>query len=169
MQALSDFYETIAGINFTLLGFWWVAVQELNHLRSRRTGRAGGMAYAISLQFLIPGAAALTSQVAPEVPVLWRLAFTSAGVLGAVGIILTAPTLLNGGSRTAAWVLLALGVPLYTLVAAVAAVPPLADALGGSLSSAQWEGVLFCLVILIGTQTAWTAAMSKPLGASESG
>lgn len=156
MTDLSDFYETIAGINFTLLGLWWVAVQDRPHLRTK-SDQAGGMAYVVSLQFLIPGTAALLSQVAPEVPVLWRAAFTTAGVLGVAGIVLIAPRLM---SRTAARLLLAVGVPLYALVAVMAAVPALERAIGSSLSGAQWEGVLFCLVVLLGAQTAWTAAMS---------
>jgi hypothetical protein len=166
MKDLSDFYSTIAGIDFTLLGLWWVAVQELRHLRAPN-GKAGAMAYVVSLQFLVPGTAALMSQVAPEVAFLWRLAFTTAGVLGAAAIILLAPRLLNGGSSTAGRSLVAVGGPLYALVAVVAAVPQVENAIGTSLNGAQWEGLLFCLLVLVSAHTAWTAAMSKPIDADE--
>ncbi|NMO53689.1 hypothetical protein HH310_21195 [Actinoplanes sp. TBRC 11911] len=166
MQDLTDFYSTIAGINFTLLGLWWVAVQELRHLRARN-GKAGGMAYVVSLQFLVPGTAALMSQVAPEVPTLWRLAFTTAGVLGFIAILLMVPRLAHDGSRVSARVLLFIGLPLNALVALVAAVPALYTALGSSLNSAQWEGILFCLLVLFSAHTAFSAAMSAPVPGGE--
>jgi hypothetical protein len=51
--------------------------------------------------------------------------------------------------------------PLYVLVAGVAAVPSLDTAFAKALNGAQLEGVLFSLLILISTQTAWVAAMSR--------
>jgi hypothetical protein len=116
VQDLTAFYGIISGVNFTLLGLWWVAVQELKHLR--QTG-AGRMAYIVSLQFLLPGTAALLSQVAPKVTGLWRGSFTLAGV------------------------------------------PSIDTAVAKSINGAQLEGVLFCLLVLISTQTAWGAAMSR--------
>lgn len=67
MKELSDFSSVVAGVCFTLLGLWWVVVHESPDLR-RRELRGGQMAYAVSLQFVLPGTAAIFSQVAPEVP-----------------------------------------------------------------------------------------------------
>jgi len=65
MKELTALYGILAGIDFTLLGLWWVAVQDRPHLRGAGGGRA---AFVISQQFLVPGTAALVSQVEPEEP-----------------------------------------------------------------------------------------------------
>jgi hypothetical protein len=158
VQDLTAFYGIISGVNFTLLGLWWVAVQELKHLRQSGSGR---MAYIVSLQFVVPGTAALLSQVAPKVSGLWRGSFTLAGILGALGIILLAPRLVEAGSRRVSRLLLVFGIPLYALIAVVAAVPSIDTAVAKSINGAQLEGVLFCLLVLLSTQTAWGAAMSR--------
>jgi hypothetical protein len=158
VQDLTAFYGIISGVNFTLLGLWWVAVQELKHLR--QTG-AGRMAYIVSLQFVLPGTAALLSQVAPKVSGLWRGSFTLAGILGVLGIVLLAPRLVEAGSKRVSRLLLIAGVPLYVLIALVAGVPSIDTAVAKSINGAQLEGVLFCLLVLISTQTAWSASMSR--------
>jgi hypothetical protein len=156
---ISAFYAVVAGINFTLLGLWWVAVQERTDLRRAGSG-AGQMAYVVSLQFLLPGTVSLLSQVAPNVPLLWRTAFVLGGAAGVAGIVLLVPILLRTHLRTAAWLLLFVGVPIHALVAIVAVLPDLGLTLGIALNSLQVEAVLFCLLVLLGAQTAWTAAMS---------
>jgi hypothetical protein len=156
---ISAFYAVVAGINFTLLGLWWVAVQERAELR--RTGtRSGQMAYVVSLQFLLPGTVALLSQVAPNVPFLWRSAFVLGSAAGVAGIVLLVPFLLRTHLRTAAMLLLGVGVPIHVLVVIVALLPDLRETFGTQLNSLQVEAVLFCLLVLLGAQTAWTAAMS---------
>ncbi len=155
----SAFYALVAGINFTLLGLWWVAVQERAELR-RREYRAGRMAYVVSLQFVVPGTAALLSQAAPNVAVLWRASFTLAGLAGIAGILMLAPTLTSVKAGVVARLLLVLGVPLYGLVAIVAAVPGVNRALNTHLTGLQLEAVMFCLLVFLGAQTAWAAAMS---------
>jgi hypothetical protein len=162
MKELTAFYGIMAGINFTLLGLWWVTVQDRPHLRD--PGR-GATAYAVSLQFLVPGTAALASQVAPEASAVWRTAFVIAGVAGAAGILSTAPWIARSGGRTTARLLVWVATPLYAFIV-VLAVLPLASAPGSGLSGPQWEGVLFCLLVLVGAQTAWTAAMA-PAEASQ--
>jgi uncharacterized membrane protein YuzA (DUF378 family) len=156
MKELTAFYGILAGINFTLLGLWWVTVQERAHLRGRETGNGRG-AYLISLQFIVPGTAALVSQIAPQTPALWRIAFVIAGLAGAAGIVMMAPSM---GSPTASRLLLYAGTPLYALVTLAAAYPPPRGGGSASLTAPQWEGVLFCLLVLLGVQTAWTTAMS---------
>ncbi|WP_250007508.1 hypothetical protein [Actinoplanes sp. M2I2] len=159
MKELTAFYGILAGINFTLLGLWWVTVQERPHLRSTGAG-SGRAAYIISLQFLVPGAAALVSQVAPEATAVWRTAFVIAGVAGAVGILSSAPGIARSGGRTAARLLVRVATPVYGLIVVVAVLPQLGRAPGAGLTGPQWEGILFCLLVLVGAQTAWTAAMA---------
>jgi cytochrome bd-type quinol oxidase subunit 2 len=158
-----EFYGVIAGINFTLLGLWWVTVRERADLRDTaiRTGRT---AYAVSLQFVVPGTAALLAQVAPEVPLLWRTAFTLAGIIGAVAILLLARALSRAAGPVRS-LLMYLAVPLYCLVAVVAAVPNLNEVLALGLSALQIEAVLSCFLVLLAAQTSWAAAMT-PLRAS---
>jgi hypothetical protein len=156
MKELTAFYGIMAQINFTLLGLWWVTVQDRPHLRSPGRGRA---AYVVSLQFLVPGTAALVSQVAPEASALWRTAFVIAGVAGAAGILSSAPGIARAGARTAARLLTWVATPLYGFIVVVAVIP-LGSAPRAGLTGPQWEGVLFCLLVLVGAQTAWTAAMA---------
>jgi hypothetical protein len=156
---ISTFYGVVAGINFTLLGLWWVAVLERADLR-RAGSRQSQMAYVVSLQFLLPGAVALLSQAAPTVAFVWRTAFLLGGVAGVVGIVMLVPILLRTHLRTPARLLLVLGVPLHTLVAIVAVLPELRSSFGLELNSLQVEAILFCLLVLLGAQTAWTAAMA---------
>jgi len=82
------------------------------------------MAYLVSLQFAIPGIIGLRGQVAPPIQILWRASFTFAGVAGAAGIYLLGRSLIKVTSQARLvhlfwWV----AVPIYLLIAAVAASP----------------------------------------------
>jgi hypothetical protein len=157
---IDAFYSVVSGINFTLLGLWWVAIKD-------RADIGGGdpagrrMAYIVSLQFLIPGTVSLLSQVAPDKPLIWRLSFTIAGLVGAVGILLLTPSFAQAtGQRLVASLLRWVGVPLYALIALVAAIPPLGRALTGYLTPLQVEAILLCLLVFLGVQAAWVVAMA---------
>ncbi|BCB74728.1 hypothetical protein GCM10022251_77010 [Phytohabitans flavus] len=154
---VAEFYAVVSGINFTLLGLWWVAVQERPQLRDTKTG-TDRLAYAVSLQFLLPGTAALFALVAVDAPFLWQAAFLLAGVAGSAGILLLAPALRRAGVRVVRLLLYLVGLPLYLLVALTAILPFEL----GNLSGLHLEAMLFGLLILVGTQTAWTAAMFVP-------
>ena len=52
---IAAFYAVVAGVNFTLLGLWWVAVHERIDVRDRASRR---MAYVVALQFMVPGTTA---------------------------------------------------------------------------------------------------------------
>lgn len=153
-----EFYGVIAGINFTLLGLWWVTVRERSDLRDTalRTGRT---AYAVSLQFVVPGTAALLAQVAPEVPLLWRTAFTLTGIIGAVATLLLALTLPPAAGVVRS-LLVFFAVPLYCAVAVVAALPNLNGSIAPGLTALQIEAVLSCFLVLLAAQTSWAAAMA---------
>lgn len=157
-MSITAFYGIVSGINFTLLGLWWVAARE-NLIGRGASGRRTG--YLVSLQFVIPGTISLLSQVAPEVPALWRVSFAIAGVLGAIGMIMLGPMVgdLQKGPLVAAAVLFG-AAPIYALVAIVAALPGLPRTLGLSVTSLQIEGVLLTLLVLLGTQIAWAVHMA---------
>jgi hypothetical protein len=154
---IAAFYAVVAGVNFTLLGLWWVAVHERVDLRDKAARR---LAYVVALQFMVPGTTALISQVAPTVTAIWRITFTLAGLLGAIGVLQVVPVLRQATARTAATLMLAAGVPLYLIVAVVAAVPGVHKAVSDQLTGLQTEAILFSLLVLLSVQVAWTVAMS---------
>jgi hypothetical protein len=156
----SAFYAIVSGINFTLLGLWWVAVKDRPEIAGRSpTGRR--MAYLVSLQFAIPGTIALLGQVAPDEPVLWRVSFTVAALAGAVGVLLLGGSL-RPVRRHAAVVLVLwwVVIPIYILIAIVAAFEGIPDALNLRLSSVEIEGLLLTLFVFIGVQLAWVVSMA---------
>jgi hypothetical protein len=156
---IAAFYAVVAGVNFTLLGLWWVAVHERIDLRDNASRR---LAYVVALQFMVPGTTALLSQVAPDVTVLWRVTFTVAGLVGAAGVLQVVPLLRQASARTSAALMLFGGVPLYLLVALVAAIPGLHRAVSDQITGLQTEAILFSLLVLLSVQVAWTVAMKPP-------
>jgi hypothetical protein len=163
---INAFFGVVSGIDFTLLGLWWVAVQDRHDLR-RRASHHGRMAYAVSLQFIVPGTAGLLGQVAPQVPMVWQIAYALAGASGAVAALMLAPTLAGAGSSRVAALLRWCVAPLYALITVVAVDPKLVTGLGSKLTGLQVEGIFFCLLVFIGAQTAWAAAMSPEPPADE--
>lgn len=163
---LSAFYAVVSGINFTLLGLWWVAVRERAEI-GVDTAFGRRMAYLVSLQFVIPGTVSLLSQVAPDVPALWRASFTVAGLAGAVGSAMLSAAIgrLPGQRLVSGLIGFAAG-PLYAVVALIAAIPPLTEGYGWTLSALQIEGVLLCLLVFLGVQAAWVVSMA-PKAAAE--
>lgn len=157
---LSAFYAVVSGINFTLLGLWWVAVRERPEVG---VGDAAGrrMAYLVALQFLIPGTIALLSQVAPGEPMLWRVAFSCAGLAGAAGSLLLGRSLTHiAGQRLVGGLVRWASSLMYLVVAVIAAVPGLTAGRGLALSALQIEGVLLCLLVFLGVHAAWVVAMA---------
>jgi hypothetical protein len=154
---IAAFYAVVAGVNFTLLGLWWVAVHERVDLRDRASRR---MAYVVALQFMVPGTASLVSQVAPDVTAIWRATFTLAGLAGAAGALLVLPALRRATSRTAAVLMVAVGLPLYLAVTLVAAVPGVHEVVSDQLTGLQTEAIMFSVLVLLSVQVAWTVAMT---------
>lgn len=121
------------------------------------------MAYLVSLGFVIPGTVSLLAQVAPDEPALWRASFGLAGLAGAIGLVMLGQALqATGGDLLVARLLQFVGAPLYVLVAVVAFVPGIPDALDLRLTSIQIEAVLLTLLVFLGVQAAWVVAMTAP-------
>jgi hypothetical protein len=156
---LSAFYGIMSGLSFTLLGLWWVACQGRKAWLADRGGRA--MAYVVSLHFVLPGAMSLLSLVAPDVPAMWRVTFTTAGAMGVLATLLIVATMRRHASseigivRLLQWVAL----PLYAAVAAVAAIPGLVG--GTGLAPIQVEAILLVILVLLGTQSAWLVTFAR--------
>ena len=156
---LSAFFGVVSTIDFALLGLWWVTVQARPDLRSRqlKTGRA---AYLVSLEFVIPGTASLLAQIAPNLQIVWRIAFAALGLIGIIAIAGLTPAMSRAGASGVAGLLLWTTVPCYAVIVALAAWPQIVRNLDLQLSALQVEALVFCVAIFLSAQTAWAAAMS---------
>lgn len=148
----SGFYGIVSAVNFTLLGLWWVAVKDRPKLTGKRT------AYLVGLNFSVLATASLFAQVAPEFPIVWRLVFGAAGVVGVVAIVLLVRDL-RASARGAA---IAIGIAGVLLYAGFIAVAVLADALkAAGIAPIQVEAFLVSAVAFLGVQVAWVVGMSR--------
>jgi hypothetical protein len=152
------FYGILAGLSFTLLGLWWVACQSRMAWLVDRGGR--GMAYVVSLHFALPGAMSLLSLVAPDVPILWRVTFATAGGAGLIGTLLMIRTMARRANDAGlVFGLQWIAVPLYALVTVVAISPELVGGIG--LSPLQVEGITLVVLVMLGTQSAWLVTFAR--------
>lgn len=163
---LSAFFGVVSTIDFALLGLWWVAVQTRPDLRSHEF-RTSTMAYLVSLQFLVPGTATLFAQVSSGLDAVWRIAFGLAGLSGLAAILALAPRLAANGERRVAGLLGWLVAPLQVLITVVALYPQVIERLHTHLYALQVEAMLFCLMVFLGAQTAWAAAMQPERAPAE--
>jgi len=156
---LAAFYGILAGLSFTLLGLWWVACQA--HREWTTTGVGRGMAYVVSLHFVLPGAMSLLSLVAPDVPAIWRITFTVAGALGLIGTVLIIATMRRTARAESGLIGLLqwVAVPAYAAITLIAAFPQLVSGL--DLAPIQLEAILLVLLVLLGTQTAWVVTFAS--------
>jgi hypothetical protein len=156
------FYETLALAAFALLGLWWVVVadrrREWSVLPYRRR-----QAYSVSLYFTLTGIISLVSLISGDDPALWRSAFGIAGAIGAVEVVLS---LLRASSEPArerrADQLLALTLPLYVLIVAIAIRPTLAVDIGIDLKPLQTEAVVVSVLLFLGINYGWLLFMEPP-------
>jgi hypothetical protein len=157
---VNTFYSVLAGLSFTLLGLWWVACQSRMTWLIDRVGR--GMAYVVSLHFALPGAMSLLSLVAPDIPLLWRITFTTAGLAGLAGSGLVAATMRRRSSDAQLVGLLQwVAMPVYAVVTVVALAPDVVAGLGLGLAPLQVEGIALVILVLLGTQSAWLVTFAS--------
>ena len=147
------FYTAASALCFTLLGFWWVAVQ-FRHAELTGDVASRRFVFLVSLHFIVPGFVSLASLLA-EGP-MWRAMFGLAGITGVLSAIAGMraargrPNLL-GGLNGLAW----LGIPIYGLITIVALAPDLVRS-NLALEPLQVEGFLLLVILLIGILLAWS-------------
>jgi hypothetical protein len=156
------FYETLALAAFALLGLWWVVVadrrREWSMLPYRRR-----QAYSVSLYFTLTGIMSLVSLISGEHPALWRTAFGIAGVIGAVEVVLSLLRASREPRRERrAQQLLALTLPFYVLIVAIAIHPSLASDVGIHLTPLETEAVVVSLLLFLGINYGWLLFMEPP-------
>src|SRR5690606_29342740 len=98
--------------------------------------------------------------VAPDFPMVWRLTFGAAGVIGIVAIVLLARDLRASAPGAA----IAIGIAGVVLYAGLLLVAVLADVLkSAGIAPIQAEAMLVSAVAFLGVQVAWVVGMSKAL------
>lgn len=152
---LTSFYSAFAPLCFTLLGLWLIVVQT-RHSEWRRSPVHRARAYALSINFAMPGMMALLALVDPGNQSLWRAAFAvvalgAGGVLA--GLALRAPV--RAVSRQIGWLTTGFVTLVYLVVAVVAIVPGVVGDLGVQLTALEVEELLLSVVVLIAVNVAW--------------
>ena len=162
------FYETLSLAAFALLGLWWVVVadrrREWSVLPYRRR-----QAYSVSLYFTMTGVMSLISLISADHPALWRLAFGIAGAVGAVEVVLSLARANSEPARERrGQQLLALTLPFYIAVVAIAIRPTLAVDVGIELKPLQTEAVVVSMLLFLGINYGWLLFMEPPHSPDES-
>jgi hypothetical protein len=158
---VQTFYVTVSAISFTLLGLWWVVVQDRETWRMNVERRR--MAYVVSLHFVLPGVMSVVALLAPDLGILWRITFLTAGLLGLVGAVYVVRTLTDEHDcprlvRLIEWV----AIPVYALIAVVAVIPERVQGLGIGLTPLQVEGISLAILLFFGVQAAWVLLVEPP-------
>jgi len=162
------FYETLALAAFALLGLWWVVVAE-RRLEWSVLPYRRRQAYSVSLYFTLTGIMSLISLISDDHPALWRLAFGTAGVIGAVEVVLSLlrareePRREKRGDQ-----LLALTLPFYLLIVAIAIRPALAADVGIHLKPLETEAVVVSVLFFLGINYGWLLFMEPPHSVGDS-
>lgn len=153
-EDVTQFYETVAQVSFTLLGLWWLVIQTSREYwmadpSRRRTG------YHLSLYFVLPGTMSLLSLLATEASALWNVGFAAAGSLGAAESLHFIKKGEAHRMSRGAFMALPLVVAIYALVTVIAVAPTLPSAVGLELSALVVEGILIAVLLPLGVNLAW--------------
>lgn len=155
MADLNTFYALVSTTCFTLVGLWWLVVQRHRTWRTDPLRRrlAGGT----YLSFLLPGLMAMFAQVAPGVPLLWRVSFGLAALLGMYSttklLVAERRAGLQGPFRRFRWLVIL----LYALVFVLGAAPELAGWTG--LRPLQVGSLLLITLIVLAHGLTWEFMM----------
>jgi hypothetical protein len=150
---LTSFYGAFAPLCFTLLGLWLIVVQT-RHAEWRHSAAHRTRAYALSINFALPGMMALLALVDPGNASLWRAAFAIVALAaGAVlaGVALRGP----GRHRGLSAVINGLVTIVYVVIAVVAIAPKVVKDVGIHLSALEVEELLLSALVLVAVNVAW--------------
>ncbi len=150
---INGFYQAFAPTSFTLLGLWLIVVQT-RHAEWRAIPAQRRRAYAITLQFALPGLMSLLALVDTTNQDLWRVSFATVAIVGAVafalisrwGQVATGLNLLVSGATIAAAV-------VYAIIAIVAIHPAVVSDLG--LTPLRVEAILLSVLVFVAVNLAW--------------
>jgi hypothetical protein len=169
---LRDFYSTTAQACFTILGIWWVFL-GIGYQRWVKDPYRRLMLYDISLYFLLPGLMSLVSLLAVSVPEIWRVAFATAGVIGAVeSVLLPIRRAPHGDARLPTRAADLLSFVLFALIMLVAVRPTLLATAGIQLRPLEVDGLLIAGLLVVGFSLAglmFVATAEEQAEAQEAG
>ena len=147
---LRDFYLALAPVSFTLLGLWLIIVQT-RHGEWRRSRRSRRRAYAVWLQFALPGLMSLLSLIDTRSEALWRVSFAVVALVGVAILVLA-----WSQERTRDAVLVyGIAAFLYALVALLAFAPSVVNHFDSSINALRTEAILPSMLIFVGVNIAW--------------
>jgi hypothetical protein len=159
-MAEGTFYTAAASTSFALLGFWWVVVShrytDWLRLPARRR-----QAYSISMYFMLPALMSLAALVGPKG--IWRIAFGASAVLGFIEISAALARADREGLGARVRAFLALALPLFAVIFAVAIHPALPKNLGISLTPLETEAIMVVILLLLGVNFAWWLLFEEAL------
>ena len=152
---LTSFYQAFAPTCFTLLGLWLIVVQT-RHAEWRQSAALRNRAYAVTLNFALPGLMSLLALIDPASKTEWRVAFAIVAIGGLAALVaLVLFGRVQGRGNPLAGVVVGLALVGYTLVAVVAIAPGITTNLGPSLTALRSEAILLSLLIFLGVNVAW--------------
>jgi hypothetical protein len=154
---LRDFYLALAPVSFTLLGLWLIVVQT-RHAEWRHSARSRRRAYAVWLQFALPGLMSLLSLIDTTSEALWRVSF---GIVATAGVLILVVSWLAERSQDAVLVY-GIAAFLYALVALLALAPGVVNHFDSSINALRTEAILLSLLIFVGVNVAWLLLFDEP-------
>ncbi len=154
---IQSFYALMAGTCFTLVGLWWNVVRAKPEWLKDESMRE--LASGVYLSFLIPGLMSMAAQIGVESPLIWRLAFVIASVMGIIHTnrihAKTRNVLPNGKFHSKRW-----GINLlYGLILLFAVFADAIRFIG--LQPLTFEGLLLIGLLLIGHGLTWEFLVEK--------
>jgi hypothetical protein len=152
---ITGFYQAFAPTSFTLLGLWLIVVQT-RHAEWRVIPAQRRRAYAITLQFALPGLMSLLALVDVTSQDVWRVSFATVAIIGVVafavisrwGWVATGLNLVVSAATVAAAV-------VYAVIAVIALHPAVVSNLGLSLTPLQAEAILLSILVFVAVNLAW--------------
>lgn len=129
---------------------------QTRHAEWRRVPALRTRAYAVTLNFALPGLMSLLSLVDPKSSTEWRVSFAVVAILGTLVLLAIAPRgrVPGEGNQLAAAALVVAAVS-YALVALVAISPGLVKDVSVSLTPLRCEAILLSVLIFLGVNVAW--------------
>jgi hypothetical protein len=152
---LASFYGAFSPVCFTLLGLWLIVVQT-RHSEWRHSAIHRSRAYALSLNFALPGMMALLSLVDPGNSTLWRAAFATVAFAGTVvllWVVLRGPA--RGKNSTASLLTTASATLIYLVIGLLALAPHLVTDVGIHLRPLECEAILLSTLVFLAVNVAW--------------
>jgi hypothetical protein len=152
---VTSFYDAFAPLCFTLLGLWLIVVQT-RHEEWRRSPAHRTRAYALSLNFALPGTMALLALIDPGNHTLWRAAFATVA-FGALGVLVWLSTRRPERAGRGLLPRLTSGAVglLYLVIAIVALAPKIPGKIGIHLGALEVEEMLLAVLVLVAVNVAW--------------